>query len=208
MAFLALQSRPVQRMYVAGTLWADSSNSHAAANLRSSLWRLRRKGRTFVDAMGTRLTLAPAIEVDVRDVEQRARDLLRWNDPTRPPSTSFDFDANGGLLPDWQEDWVIVERERFRQLHLHALERSCAELARLGFFAEAIEAGLAAVTEEPLHESAHRVLIQAYLAEGNRADALRQYAHYTRIMRDDLQLEPSADVRSLVAGLHDPAFAG
>jgi DNA-binding SARP family transcriptional activator len=57
------------------------------------------------------------------------------------------------------------------------------------------------VAGEPLHETAHQVLIEAYLAEGNRADALRQYAAYARLMRDDLRLDPSPAVAALVADL-------
>jgi len=203
LAFLALQARPVDRLFVAETLWADATTGRASARLRSSLWRLRRHGGLLVSAIGNRLQLGPAVEVDVRDLERRVRSLLREpaageiqvGDPVR---------ATGSLLPDWGDDWVIVERERLRQLQLHALEGACRELARRGAYAQAIEAGLAAVTEEPLHETAHQALIEAYLAEGNRADALRQYAAYARIMRDDLRLDPSPAVASLVAHLRGP----
>jgi DNA-binding SARP family transcriptional activator len=39
LAFLALQSRMVERATVAGTLWPDASESHAYSNLRSALAR-------------------------------------------------------------------------------------------------------------------------------------------------------------------------
>jgi DNA-binding SARP family transcriptional activator len=201
LAYLALQGRPVQRLAVAGTLWADSSATHAAACLRTSLWRLKRTGRHLVNTTGTALAIAPGVVVDVRDFEQRVRNLRRRPLATATEFASVSSETAGGILPDWDDDWVIVERERFRQLRLHALEQSCVELARMGMFGDAIEAGLAALREEPLHETAHRVLIETYLAEGNRADALRQYAQYAEIMRADLQLEPSADVTALVAPL-------
>src|SRR5262249_3418614 len=92
------------------------------------------------------------------------------------------------LLPDWYDDWVLLERERLRELRLHALEALALRLAALGRFAEAVEAGLAAVRSEPLRESAHRVLIRLHLAEGNRHRALCQYREYTRLMRLDLNL--------------------
>jgi DNA-binding SARP family transcriptional activator len=104
----------------------------------------------------------------------------------------------GELLPDWYDDWVVIDRERVRQLRLHALERACERLTASGRFGEAIEAGLAAVAEEPLHESAHRVLIEAHLAEGNRDEAFRQYEAYAQAMWQDLRLEPSLQIRALV----------
>ena len=43
-----------------------------------------------------------------------------------------------------------------------------------------------------------RTLIRAHLAEGNRVEALRQFALYGRLMRDELGLEPSPDVSALL----------
>jgi DNA-binding SARP family transcriptional activator len=106
----------------------------------------------------------------------------------------------GELLPAWYDDWVLIERERVRQMRLHALERACQELAASGRFGQAIEAGLAAIAEEPLRESAHRILISAHLAEGNRIEALWQFEEYSRLMRDELQLEPSIQIRGLIDG--------
>jgi hypothetical protein len=36
------------------------------------------------------------------------------------------------LLPDWHDDWLVVERESHRQKRLHAPERSSAELRAAG----------------------------------------------------------------------------
>ena len=86
------------------------------------------------------------------------------------------------LLPDWYDDWVAVERERFRQLRVHALERLCDRLVEAERFGEAIEAGLAAMKSEPLRESAHRALVRAHLAEGNRSEALAQYRRFKALL--------------------------
>jgi len=71
------------------------------------------------------------------------------------------------LLPGWYDDWVIVGRERLRQRLLHAVETLSRELVRGGRCAQAVEAALVVVNAEPFRESAHRVLIEAHLAEGN-----------------------------------------
>jgi hypothetical protein len=44
----------------------------------------------------------------------------------------------GELLPDWQDDWLIVDRERLRQLRLHALERLAEGWTAQGNLGEAI----------------------------------------------------------------------
>jgi DNA-binding SARP family transcriptional activator len=109
----------------------------------------------------------------------------------------------GDLLPDWYDDWVVYERERLRQLRLHALELRCGELSRQGRYAEATDAGLAAVAGDPLRETAQRALIAAYLAEGNPSDALRQYDLYRRTLAETLGLTPSPCMHALVASVHE-----
>jgi Bacterial transcriptional activator domain. len=60
---------------------------------------------------------------------------------------------------------------------------------------------LAAVSGEPLRESAHRQLIEVHLAEGNRVEALRQYEAYRQLMRDELGLGPSPHIVNLVTAI-------
>ncbi len=198
LAFVALQGRSLVRSYVAGSLWLDSTDDRAAGSLRSSLWRLNRRHR-LIEASGERLSLAGNVVVDVHAAIAQAHRLL---DPSESECPSpRDVLLHGDLLPDWYEDWVTMERERLRQLRVHALERLCDQLADAGRFGEAIEAGLAATKGEPLRESGHRALIRAHLAEGNPGEALNQYRILRTYLTDELGLEPSQMMEALVAGL-------
>jgi len=202
-AFLALYDRPLQRVYVAGSLWLDSTEERANASLRTALWRLGRPSCRLVEASTTHVGLAHDVEVDVREAKAVAALLIR----SAPAGGSMPADAlfdAGELLPDWYEDWVLLERERFRQLRLHALEALCVELTANGRFAEAAEAGLAAIEGEPLRESAHRALIATYLAEGNPGEAIRQYRLFHRFLHEHLGLAPSQLMEDLVGSLPIP----
>jgi DNA-binding SARP family transcriptional activator len=134
------------------------------------------------------------VDIDFWSTARRARNVVAGR--------AADVDAldvallrdAGDLLPDWYEDWVIIERERFRELRVEALEVICRQLSALGRYGDAVQAGLAAVASEPLRESAHQTLIAAHVAEGNRADALRQYRLLRDLLRRDLDLEPSPGV--------------
>jgi DNA-binding SARP family transcriptional activator len=198
LAYLALHDRPVLRATLAGTLWRDTTGRRAAANLRSALWRLNQEGLRLVTATVTSLGLAAHVGVDIRRVEELAHGVLdatlRCEDIKRPANA-----LGGDFLPDWSDDWVFVERERFRQLRLHALESLCEQLTAVGRFGHAVDAGLAAVAGEPLRESAHRAVIKAYLAEGNRGEALRQYAFYRKLLFTELRTAPSPRMRALFA---------
>jgi DNA-binding SARP family transcriptional activator len=200
-ALLALQNRPVTRAYVAGMLWPETPTIRANANLRSSLWRLQRSCRQLIDVSTNSVGLTRDVIVDVHVATTVAHRLIDssarlTNDDL---NAAVELDLSTDLLPDWyDEDWVIAERERFRHLRLHALEALCDRLALAGRYAEAIDAGLAATRAEPLRESAHRVLIRAHLAEGNRWEALRQYHRCRRLLLDELGVEPEADLGELV----------
>jgi DNA-binding SARP family transcriptional activator len=197
LAFLALHDRPVQRSYVAGNLWAESSEERAAANLRSALWRLNRGSRPLVEVVGTQLHVTPGLQIDIREAIAQARGLLSGG--PMPIEVSFhEIPWDCDLLPDWYDDWVLVERERYRQLRLHALEALCEGLTQGRRFAAAVEAGVTAVGAEPLRESARRALISAHIAEGNLGEALRQYRDYVGLLRTELGVAPSAELQELI----------
>jgi DNA-binding SARP family transcriptional activator len=202
-AFLALRERPLLRVHVATTLWPDSTEERSGANLRSALWRLRYEGRLLIEATSSRLRLAPTVQVDYRMAAARARELL---DPSSLHNVEqlneCAFAAD--LLPDWYDEWVIYERERFRQLRLHALESAAELLLAAGRLGQAIQAAMVALTEEPLRESAHRIIARAHLAEGNRGEAILQYRRYRDALRRELQVEPSPLFEELIVGIRKP----
>lgn len=200
-AFLALQDAPLLRLYVAGVLWPDTSEKRSYANLRSALWRLRKVPHAVVDARTANLRLAPGVAVDAREAAATARALLEGSGIAPPPPKLLTAD----LLPDWYEDWVVGERERLRQLRLHALEMLAHRLTDSGSFGLAAEAGLAALRSDPLRESANRALIRVFLAEGNPAEAVRHYRSYSILLERELGLAPSPQMLALLDGLTNGA---
>ncbi len=200
LAFLALQDRPRTRTFVARTLWPEATTSRANANLRSSLWRASRSGYQVIDASVHEMALAGNISVDIHDAVARAHRLLDKSclcDDILNRQTRDDLSAD--LLPEWSDnEWVLIEQEQYHQLRLYALEAMAKRLTTAGRHGEAVAAGLAAVRAEPLRESAHRVLIDAHLAAGNRAAAQHQYEQCRGTLREELGLEPSESLRHLL----------
>ena len=173
--FLALRgSSP--RHYLAFRLWPDHSEEQASGCLRTALRRLPRPGGdSFVQA--DRTTLRLAVHVDV-DVHHRYAEAAAWTDAAGPPAGLAIDGFTADILTGSYDDWAIIERERFRQMRLHLLERISARATRAGRFPEAITAALHAGRGGPLRESAHRCLVRAHLAEGNLDEAMRQVATY------------------------------
>jgi DNA-binding SARP family transcriptional activator len=201
-SFLALRDQPLLRTFVGGSLWGESTDHRAGGSLRSALWRLSHPTYTLVALTSDHIELSPTVTVDLREGEALARRVL---DPTQDLDDVEHVNEevlSADLLPDWTEDWVLLERESYHQLRLRALEALCRRLTEKGRFGQAVQAGLAAVSGEPLRESARRALIKAHLAERNVGAALREYDAFRQLLHVELGLTPSDDFRALVEGLN------
>lgn len=199
--FLAVHERPVIRSYTAVSLWPDKSIERANANLRSALWRLPSPAVGLVKCHGSQLRLSGDVDVDLRRAQDAARATLDGARTLVDPTGSALL--SGDLLPGWYDDWVIFERERLRQLRLHALEALCVWLTHAGRFGAAVDVALAAVALEPLRESAQRVLIAVHLAEGNVSVAAHQYVQYRDLLWEALGVEPSPRCTAMIANVVD-----
>ena len=111
------------------------------------------------------------------------------------------------LLPDWYDDWLTIERERLRQFRLGSLEEGARRAVDTGRLVLAVQLGLAAVSIEPLRESSHRLVIEAHLANGNVADARRQFEVFGQLLASATGRQPSGGLIDLVAGIPSGTLA-
>jgi DNA-binding SARP family transcriptional activator len=198
LAYLALTERPVSRGKLAGTLWFDASEQRAANNLRTTLWRLGRVCGELVSVDPDRLVLAPDVTVDATELTGLSQRLI--HDPAPADLGHLPvLVARSELLPDWEDGWVVADRERFRVLRLEALERAAEALIERRCLGEALVAALAAVRSEPLRESCRRLVVTAHLAAGNVVEALRSYDDYRALLWRELGVAPSRLMQRLIA---------
>jgi DNA-binding SARP family transcriptional activator len=199
-ALLALQCNAVHRATAGERLWPDSTRGRASANLRSALWRCQQvSGTPLIDLDGKRLRLTHAVVIDVHEVKRRVRDN---NDDSQAPAWESLVDTLGrDLLPDWSDDWLVLERERWDQLRLHALENLGFELLRQEQYTAALQAACVAIAIEPTRETAHRLVIQVHLAEGNTATAVKHYQRYRGLLSRELGVTPTDRLNHLVLPL-------
>jgi DNA-binding SARP family transcriptional activator len=205
--FVALRERSVRRRYVSGALWLEASEERASANLRCALWRTPAPGGCpLLQASSTHIWLNPEVEVDFRVSMARALSVLKDGEAGASSEGLHRELLDDDLLPDWDEDWVLTERERFRQLRLHALERISQNLIDAGRYDAALQTALEAVAAEPLRESGHRLLVRVHVAEGNISEAFRVYWTYARMLAKELGVAPSAAMTDLIGSVTQPAL--
>ncbi len=78
------------------------------------------------------------------------------------------------------------------------MDAMSVELAGRGRVADAVQAAIASITADPLRETSRTALIRAYLAEGNRAQAHREFSGYRSLLRDELGVEPSREFAAVL----------
>src|SRR5262245_1032210 len=202
LAYLACHAgRSHPRDKLATLLWPDIDDQQARANLRKTLFVLRRA----LSAAPLSLLIreeAVALDVTELDVDVLAFEALARNADPEALQRAVEL-YRGDLLEGLGvtetpfEEWLVAERERLRELALEALARLLGHQTKLEEPAAAVETALRLLALDPLQEAAHRALMRLYVRDGRRDAALRQYQSCVDTLRRELSVEPEAETREL-----------
>lgn len=192
---------------------------HAGWVRRDALAEMLFPERPLEAARGNlRKVIFLARKLDGTDGLESQDDRLRW----RPESDASRFEracsegrlaeATGlyagplldGLDSAWPEPLrcvVVAERQRLRGLWLDAATRQLdvpAEPTAMAQLAQAL------LRDDPLNDLAVQSLIRAHLTSGQRGAARQVLAAYAARLKDELGLDPAADLQQLAASLDAP----
>jgi DNA-binding SARP family transcriptional activator len=198
-AYLAVHPRPQQRGALAADLWPGMAVGSAMRLLDDAVLAVAVPGLLVTDDRGA-LALGPDVEVDLAAAMLLVRAL---------PEVAADADPDlsplaADILPGWTAAWIVVERERFRQLRLHAVEERSVRLTAAARVDEAVALARTAVRAAPSRDSARRVLIEALLAQGDVAGAVAEYDEYQELLRSSVGAAPAFSLDGLL--LPGPAW--
>lgn len=205
LAYLAVTGERHSRAALSTLLWPDHDQPKAYANLRHALWALRQAGLEQALAVDSAtIGLRPGYWLDIvafrqaleADQIEAALELHR-----------ADFLAGFSLrnAPDF-DDWQIAEAERLRQLLSETLQRQIAQQIARNEHEQALRYSQRWLHLDPLHEAAHRQLMQLYAAVGQRAAALRQYQLCAQLLRAELDATPEPATTALYTALQSGRF--
>jgi DNA-binding SARP family transcriptional activator len=203
LALLCLHVRPVPRSHLCQLLWPQASPELASGSLRTAVWRLRRACPGLIAADDHELVLHSGLSVDYRDLVDSVEQLRRTGDPGVKDAVEV-FSREDDLLPGWYDDWVILHRERLRELRWEALRTTARSLEAAGHLVRALDLAMQALATEPLDEDSHTLVVRIHLTQGNAAEALRHFHLYETLLRDELDLAPSEAMRALVQSTAEP----
>lgn len=193
---------PRQREALASTLWFESGDRQARANLRQALKLVRRAlgdhARTVVVSEGDAISLANcAVSVDVDRFEcliaskttavlERAEALYRG-----------DFLEGLNLADGPFDEWCTIERACLREQAHDVFSRLMVLWRDAGKTERAIAMAQRLLALDPLQEGIHRQLIQFYLEQGRRSMALAQYWNCRKTVQSELGIGPEVETEHL-----------
>lgn len=194
-ALLAFQG-PMPRSTAARILWPEASKKQASGSLRISLCQVSRDLPGVLVAEFGRVGLAPDVRVDVQELRQQLSGTLEIEGAAAIACSHLL--CHGEFLPGWYDDWVVEAQDEWRSVRTQALQQLAWRLFRLEDMYGAVEAARSAMEIDPLNEEAQRLAMQAQLAEGNYAEALRGYKDFSSRYREELGVAPSRGLADLL----------
>lgn len=219
LAALVLDPGGVARDRLAGLVWPESMPRTWASALRTHVSKVRTlvtaavggAGETIVSGdAGYHLVLPAGVSLvlDVHEAERELEDARRALPAEPAGARQLACRAADRLrapfLAGHPGPWAEAVRAHLADVAVSALEVAAEAATALGDGAGAVEAATDAVQRAPLRESAHRALMAAYAAAGNRADALGAYRRLRRDLADELGVDPSPETEAAYIELLGP----
>jgi DNA-binding SARP family transcriptional activator len=195
LAHLAMSSGTAHRREkLAGLLWPEADESNARSNLRHALWRLRK-------AIGDEYFLADKISIAFNaEAEYRLDTAILGGGSDQGRSIKDLIEEvsmyGGELLPGFYDDWVILERERYRALFEKEVQILLDRLVEEESWGDVLEWGERWIALGDAPEPAYRALMFAHCGLGDTAGMASTYQRCIKALREELGVEPSEETKA------------
>ena len=197
--YLAITPGNRSREELADLLWSDQSQEQATRNLRVVLSDIRKKigDYLFID----RNSVAIHKNMDIRvDVHQLKEAIETENLDAAISLYKGDFLESFYLRGASRfENWQVFEREKIKLELIDGLTETTHLLFKAGKSKESIKYLIYLTKLEPLLESAHRQLMQAYFDNGDTTLALKQFEICKQALAEELSVTPAEETLNLYA---------
>jgi DNA-binding SARP family transcriptional activator len=176
---------------LATLLWPDNTPASARTNLRQRVKRLQDStGGALLLAQGAHLALHPAVRHDLQGLASALEADPQAATGALLGSLQVKDNPAASLWLDQARARVQTQRQQALQVRADALEQAHALEAALPY-AQRL------VSEDPLHENAHRRLMRLHYRRGDRGAALAVYRHLLTTLREQLDNTPDAQTEAL-----------
>src|SRR5688500_1586685 len=207
LALLSLGGRQgLPRDRIEAYLWPESSAERARHALDQAVYAIRHAvGSDVILSTGRELRLNP---------ELVTADVWEFDAAVRAREWAAAVGHYKGLLLDGfhfsesreLESWIDAERARLRREYETALEFLANRSAEAGDHSQSVAWWRRLVSSDPLSPAATKKLMLALAAAGDRAGAVKHARLYQEVVRQQLEIEPDAEIERLAASLSRQAI--
>lgn len=218
LAALALRAgRPASPDALIEAIWGDSPPPSARKLLQVYVSSLRKALPAEVAIVTGSAGYALRLDADSVDAARFERLLAEGRAALRERNNTLAGALLGRALALWRgpayaevadDDFARPEAERLEELRLVAVEERIEAQLRLGRHADVLGELRSVTAANPLRERLHRHLMLALYRSGRQADALEICRALRERLRDELGLDPGAELRDLEGRIlrQDPAL--
>src|SRR5438445_11385002 len=207
LAILGLAGRQgLSRDRIEAYLWPESSGARAQHALDQTVYAIRHAlGSDVILATARELRLNPElVRVDVWEFEQAIR-ASQWTAAVGhykgPLLDGFHFADSHEL-----DSWIESNRSRLRLEYQKALEFLANLAAEAGDHSQSVTWWRRLANSDPLSAGATKKLMLVLAAAGDRGGAVNHARLYQELVRQELEMEPDAEIEDLAAALSRPAI--
>jgi len=182
--------------------WPESSPAELKLRFKNNMYRLRHaagkdivlfKDETYY--FNHYLDYEYDVETFLREINeaQQSDNLDKKASHLRAALKTY----KGSYLPEVDETWVVLERQRLHQIYIDALLELTGLYLEKRQYETALKYCQHALEQDHCLEAAHRLAMRIHAAMGNRAAVERQYDLCRRTLQDEFNLQPSPQTETL-----------
>jgi DNA-binding SARP family transcriptional activator len=203
-------NRSHRREKLMDLFWSDTGPDQARAAFSTALWKIRRAlapscRETALRANGHIVALDMP-QPGIVDAHRFAAETALALSTSQAELLGRAIDLYGGpFLEEFDEHWVLEERERLESLFIRALTLQMRRHAGDGRYEDALVCVRRILAVDPMRETAQRAAMLLYILNGQRGQALRQFQRCRAVLQEECAVEPMPETRSLVTMIRDGA---
>ena len=220
MAYLAVTQQPHSRDTLAALLWPEHDQPHARATLRRTLSALHKALQGAWLRIDRETIALEQQEAFWLDIDEFRINIATYRAHHRQPDETCatclaclnravelykdDFMAGFSLADSAPfEDWQFYQADSLRRELAGALEQLVLRYSIRADFGRAVTHARRLLALDPLHEPAHRYLMQLYAWSGQRAAAIQQYRECVKLLNEELGVAPLEATSDLYAAIRE-----
>lgn len=208
---LYYREKAIHRDILMEKFWPDTSTSSARNSLNVAIHSIRKafqkvdEGRDCILYKNERYAFCESLRIatDIDEFRQywahgRSKEQIQGIEAAILAYQKAYAYYRGDLLEDLlYEEWTNPHRENLRETYLVILDRLSAFYYQSAQYNKSIELSKKMLLLDQCMEDVHTRLIRAYYQSGKRGKAVRMYQECVKILKEELNVEPSESTLAL-----------